>query len=129
MKQLNERTTAFLKLTFKDKVGKAVIPISGRYQVSDMDSKTVILSWVDFVPTASTHELTIKEEHNRILDLDKTTETRAITVVVQYALGGQTPVEYLYEIVNLYSLPPSLDIIPTSGYALGGTATIVGTNI
>jgi len=129
MKQLNERTSAVLALSFTDLVGKKVVPISGKYQIVDKESGTILKVWTDFAPSLATYEININEEYNRIIDDSNNIEVRIVSIVVQYSLNRQTTSEFWYEIINLYNIPPTIETSSTGGYSLGGTALIVGTHI
>lgn len=130
MKQINEQTTVTLALAFTDLLGRKVVPLSGKYQIVDMGSPPSILkSWTNFIPGATTYNIVIVAEYNRILDPAHDSEIRAITVVMQYSDSGQATAEFMYEVINIFSLPPTLEVIVDGGYIIGGDAGIVGNNV
>lgn len=101
MQQVNERSTAYLTVTPKDKTGTAQAPTTLTYRVDDVLTGTEILDDTVISGPGSTVELTLKPEYNRILSATNTAERRRVTVTAVYGVDDQVCSEYVYEIVNL----------------------------
>ena len=124
MKTINERTSIVLELNFLDENGAAVTPDSGRYQISDEQSETVLTSWTNFTPTTSSATLIIGQENNQIVDTDNDAEVRIVSVVTQRS-SQQCTAEFKYEVKNLRDIPPNVSVVSSGGAVGGGTAVIV----
>lgn len=124
MKVINERTGIILVLTFIGDDGAAIVPSSGRYQISDEQSGTVLTSWTNFTPITSSVTLTIGQENNQILDYENDAEIRVVSVVTQRS-SQQCTAEFKYEVKNLRDIPPNVTIVSAGGAVGGGSATIV----
>ena len=126
---VNEGTTATLNLNFFDELGRSAVPDSARYQVSDLDSKSVILPWTAISVSTNSASVVIAEQYNILLDEGKDKETRVITVVIQYSGGKQSTAEYTYNVINLMDVPPAFVNIGSGGGIVGGAASFTGTHI
>jgi hypothetical protein len=124
MKIVNERTGSILELRFIGTDGASIVPDSGRYQISDELSGTVLTSWANFTPTTATQLIAIPQENNRILDTENDTEVRVISVVAQRS-GAQCTEEFKYAVRNLRDIPPAVAVVPDGGGTAGGSATII----
>jgi hypothetical protein len=101
MQQVNERSTAYLTVTPKDKAGTAQAPTSLTWRIDDVFTSQEILADTVVSGPGSTVELTLKPEHNRILTAGSTAERRRVTVTAVYGIDDQVCGEYVYEVVNL----------------------------
>lgn len=109
--EINEDTTAFLELRFKNERGQDVVPISGIYRIDDLTSLsqtitgTEILGDTVFVPTINKFIIVIDSALNQILCADNVWEDRQVTVEWTYFSGTSglsvgTDV-FLYQVKNL----------------------------
>ena len=100
MQQVNERSTAYLTVTPKDKTGTAQAPTALTYRVDDVLTGTEILPDTSVAPGA-TVEITLTPEQNRILSGAHAVERRRVTVTAAFGAADQVCSEYVYEVVNL----------------------------
>lgn len=101
MQQVNERSTAYLTVTPKDKAGVAQAPTSLTWRIDDVFTGQEILDDTAVSGPGSTVELTLKPEYNRILTATNLAERRRVTVTAVYGVDDQVCSEYVYEVVNL----------------------------
>jgi hypothetical protein len=105
--QVNELTSAFLELKFKNERGVSVTPDMAVYRIDDMTglSETVtgteIVDDTSFFPTSAKYVLEITSNQNRILDENDIWEDRQVTVTFYYnaiSVGTNT---FTYRVINL----------------------------
>ncbi len=101
MEQINENNTIDLELTFYDRDGVLVVPASGHYRIDDLYSNTVIKASTSFIPTSSTHIITIPSSLNTILDVTKFSEIRIVTIDYTYNTSDVGTTQVKYELLNL----------------------------
>lgn len=100
METVNERSTAYLQMTFNDKVGASQVPTSITYRIDDKDTGTEIKADTAVSP-AGTVEITLAPEDNRILNSVGRNEWRRVTVRATYGADQQVTGEFLYRVINL----------------------------
>jgi hypothetical protein len=123
MKQVNERTSVTLSMQFTSELGVALTPNSGRYQIVDEMSGTILTPWTAFTPTTSTYDLAISQTNNQIIDPSRDLEVRIVTIVFQYdSSTKQGTGEFKYEVKNLFDVPPGITLTSTGGFIAGGTS-------
>jgi hypothetical protein len=102
MEIINEKTTLILRLSFKDESSIGVIPTAAQYRIDDVESGTQILDWTSFAPSAATHDLTITDVQNAIIDTAVERERKRVTVQITYgATSKKVTDEYIYAVKNL----------------------------
>lgn len=104
MEKVNEGTTSYLTVTFKDKAGVAQTPASATWEVIDLLSGTVKLSPTAITP-AGTVELTVPASVNSIVDDANPEEVRRVIVKATYAADDKVNSQYDYAVVNLSKVP------------------------
>lgn len=104
MEIVNERSTSIVTLTFRDETGAQVTPSAGTYRIDDAASGTEIRAATPFTPSGSTHDITITDEENRILDVNRNIEERIVTVSFTYGVGKKGSGEYRYGVKNLLKM-------------------------
>lgn len=100
MDTVNEKTTSYLKVDFKDKDGLPTVPQAVTYSVMDKDSGTVIRPDT-VIGAASSITITLDSTDNTILNSSAKTETRVITVKSSYGATDKFNDDFEYELVNL----------------------------
>ena len=103
MERVNERSTAYLTVTPKDKAGTAQVPTALTYRIDDVLTGTEILDDASVAPGSSV-ELTLTPEQNRMLGTGQA-ERRRVTVTATYGVADQVCAEYIYEVVGLTAVP------------------------
>ncbi|KUG22373.1 hypothetical protein ASZ90_007852 [hydrocarbon metagenome] len=102
MELINEKTTLTLRLTFKDEDNVAVVPTAAQYRIDDVDSGSQILDWSSFTPSASTHDLTITDAQNAIIDTNLERERKKVTVQITHGPENKKATgDYIYIVRNL----------------------------
>ena len=101
MEIVNERSTSIVSLTFRDENGSLVTPSGGSCQIHDAASGTEIRAETPFTPVGSTHDITITDTENRILDATRNVEERIVTVSFTYGTSKKGSGEYRYCVKNL----------------------------
>jgi ribose 5-phosphate isomerase len=102
MEIINEETTLVLRLSFKDENSVGVIPTAAQYRIDDVESGTQLLDWTSFAPSAITHDLTITDAQNDILDAALDSEKKKVTVKITYGpQNKKATADYIYTVKNL----------------------------
>ena len=97
---VNEKSTAYLTVTFKDKDGNEQAPTSATYRIDDVDSGTEIKTDTALSVAASV-EITLTPDDNAILDSGQSYEKRRVTIKASYGASDGVNEEYLYRVKNL----------------------------
>ena len=82
---VNERTTAYLTVTFKDKAGALAVPTQVQYRIDCLTSGQAVRALSTVAP-ASAVEITLSADDNAIRVDSNRAEIRRVTVVASY--GG-----------------------------------------
>jgi len=105
METVNEGTTSYLEIVFKNEAGVGVTPLTATYRIDDVLSGTAIRAITPFSPSSPTYVLRIAEGDNKILDTTKEYEERLVTLTYTYTdTQSQTATrnaEYNYKVKNL----------------------------
>ena len=101
MERVNEKSTAYLTVTFRDKAGAMQAPATARYRIDDVATGQPVRSDTDIGSPGSTVELTLTVDDNTLKNPLGATEQRRVTVVAEYGAGDAVRSEYVYEVVNL----------------------------
>ena len=101
MQRVNEKSTAYLTVTFRDKAGAAQAPAAANYRIDDLTSGQQVREETEIASPTSTVELTLTVTDNTLLNPLAATEQRRVTVVGEYGAGDAVRSEYIYEVVNL----------------------------
>ena len=100
LQQVNEKSTAWLKLTFRDKAGAAQAPTSATYRIHDVGSGALVREAVLSSP-ASEVEITLTDEDNTLRNAAAPYEKRRVTVEASFGQGDAVTAEYVYLVLNL----------------------------
>jgi hypothetical protein len=93
-KEINERTTPTIVVTFKDENGNPVIPGAGYYRIDDHLSETEILDETAIPGLDTSVEIVLTQEQTRILDDANEYEIRRLTVRWDYGSDRHGNAEY-----------------------------------
>jgi hypothetical protein len=105
MEQVNEQSTAYLTLAFKDKAGALQIPVSATYRIDDAGSRQAVRAPTSISPVAGTVEIKLTPSDNTILNTVGVNDFRIVTVVASYGTDDQLVSEYQYEVLSLPYYP------------------------
>lgn len=99
---VNEGTTAYLAVAFKDKAGAPATPTAVEYRIDCLTSSRSVRS-LTTVAAAASIEITLEPIDNLIFDASSTIERRRVTVVARYGAGSTDQVtgEHDYDVRNL----------------------------
>lgn len=105
MQQVNEQSTAYLTVTFRNKAGAAEAPAAAKYRIDDVASGSAVLGETAITPVAATVEVRLTPNNNTLLEAGNPSELRRVTVVGEYGQGDAVTSEYVYEVINLSGVP------------------------
>jgi len=101
MQRVNEKSTAYLTITFRDKVGAAQAPTSAKYRIDDITSGQTVRGDTDILAPGSTVELVLTVADNTMKNAGAPHEQRRVTIEAGYGDGDAVTAEYVYEVLNL----------------------------
>ena len=99
MNFVNELTTAYLQVVFKDRDGAPAVPGTVTYTVHDRDSGDQLAAGTP--NAAATVLFTMGTAVNGMVDSERSREERVLTYTGDYGAGDQYNGRYIYAIVNL----------------------------
>ena len=100
MEQVNERSTAYLTVTFKDKTGADQQPTTASYRIDDVATGAQIRDDTDLTPGTSV-EITLTTADNAVVSPRLEVEKHVVTVTGTYGEDDAVRAQYVYEVVNL----------------------------
>ena len=100
---INEGSSAFLTITFKDQTGAGVTPTTAAYRLDNAGAQ--VRDWEAFTPASSSHIIEITGAENAILNPELATETMTVTVRWTYGTGSSGTESFEYVIKNLRCNP------------------------
>lgn len=101
MESVNEQTTSYLDVTFRDRDGTPSSPSSATYTVTDAATGTVLRTATAINPIAAQVTITLTPEDNTIVNAAKKAEIRIVTIESTYGASDELNDEFRYELVNL----------------------------
>lgn len=105
MAELDERSTGYLTVTFRDKDGLAAQPTSSWYAIFDVATGNTVRAATSLAPTAGVVEITLDVNDNTMVDSSKAVETRRVIVVATFGVNDELDAEYKYRLNNLNGVP------------------------
>ena len=100
---INEGSSAFLTITFKDQTGTGVTPTTAAYRLDNAGAQ--VKDWESFTPSSSSYIIEITGAENAILNPELATETMTVTVRWTYGTGSSGTESFEYVIKNLRCNP------------------------
>ena len=101
MDRVNERSTAYLSVSFRDKAGALAAPTAISYRVDDVESGQEIRGDTAVAPAASSIEITLTPSDNTLINALRQGEQHVVTVDASYGDDDAVRAQYVYEVVNL----------------------------
>lgn len=102
MDTINEKTTYFVTVTFKDEDGTLVTPTAAYYSLYCETTQTEILAETAFPSLSAAVKITVTSTQNTIQKSSNASETKLMTVRFTYNAGtNQGTSEYRWEVKNL----------------------------
>lgn len=117
--ECNERSTLLVAVSFLDADGNAVEPDAATVRIDDERNRTVIRPATAIPTLATTVDIEITSEENRIIKPRAKFEIRTVTVEFDYTAGSGTrhgTAQYKYRLLNLYGVVdvPSPSVSPSA---------------
>ena len=100
---INEGSSAFLTITFKDQTGAGVTSTSAACRLDNSGAQ--VRDWEAFTPSSSSHIIEITGAENAILNPELATETMTATLRWTYGTGSTGSEAFEYVIKNLRCSP------------------------
>jgi len=101
MPSINERSTAWLTITFKNKQGNIQAPNSFRYRI-DSNTGQSIRDWITISNPSGSHEITLAPSDNAIVgNRNSDAEEHTITINAIFGPDQERNEVYTYKVVNL----------------------------
>ena len=98
---VNERTTAYLQIVFRDKAGALATPTAVTYRIDCLTSGQAVRASTAVSP-ASEVEIVLTADDNAIRQADSRAEARRVTVVASYgSTADQATARFDYAVTNL----------------------------
>lgn len=101
LEQVNEQSTAYLAVTFRDKAGAAQAPSSASYCIDDVASGQEVRGDTVISAPGSTVEITLSPADNTLRNEAAAYEKRRVTVTALYGADDAVRSEYVYRVINL----------------------------
>jgi hypothetical protein len=98
---VNESSQATITARPVDKDGCLFIPITARYRLDDLDSKTELIDWTTLTP-ATEMTITIPGSSNDIIAVSKKRERKVLTVELDTGLSTAHFEEHIYFVKSLH---------------------------
>jgi len=99
-KIVNERSTAYLSLTFLDKAQSPAEPLTVTFRIDDVASGAEVRGDTSITPAESV-EITLTPADNVILNPNLAQEMRRVTVVGTYGVDDAVRSQFVYQVRNL----------------------------
>lgn len=105
MAQINEGTKYEFNVRPLNAQGNAYTPTTGRYKMTDKDTSTEMLAWTSFGTLSTSMDEEISGLLNTIINSAKPSETKVITIELDWSTPDQSTTEHEYEVINLQFRP------------------------
>lgn len=102
--QVNEQTTAYLSITFRDKTGAVQAPVSVSYRIDDVSSGRAVREDTEVAPNG-TVEIVLTPSDNTMIDPLLPREQRRVTIVARYGNDDGIRSHFVYLVNNLPGVP------------------------
>lgn len=100
MKLINEGSTGYLTISFKDKAGVAAAPATITYSLHCLSTGVVLRNNVALATSASV-EITLSTIDNAIQTASNRRETKRVTIKAGYGANDAINTQFDYEVANL----------------------------
>lgn len=102
--EVNEQSTAYLTVEFRDKAGDLQAPSSARYRVDCPAPSSELRAWTA-LGAASSVEIELNAEDNTMVNGNRPYELRRVTVEATYGADDKLVAEFDYRVRNLEFYP------------------------
>ena len=97
---VNEKTTSYITISFRDKNGQLALPAAITYRLDCLSNGTVVLTDTVVAP-ATIIEVTMTPNQNAIINNTNSKENKRLTVTASYGASDSITSQYDYEVLNL----------------------------
>ena len=101
MTTINERNSAWVQVTLRDKAGALAAPSTATYRIDCLTTGTEVKANTAIPSPPSQFEITLTDSDNAIIDAVNPQEYRRLTVTATYGAGDQIIAQFDYLITNL----------------------------
>ena len=100
---VNEGTSSWLTVSFKDKAGALAAPVAVNYRIDCLTTDTMVRDWTPVGTPLSVVEIALTSDDNDIITPANPVETRRVTIEAIYGIGDtdKATSEYDYVVRNL----------------------------
>lgn len=104
MDRVNERSTAYLSVSFRDKAGALQSPSAITYRVDDEATGAAIRAETPISAPASEVEIVLTPADNAMRAPRLAVERHVVTVIGSYGDDDQVTAQFVYEVINLQAV-------------------------
>lgn len=101
---VNERTTAYITASFKDKAGLPAAPAAATCKIHDVATGTEIRASTALTP-ATDIEIVVEPDENAVINPNLAVEKHVLTVVGTYGDGDAVTGRFYFHVRNLGYIP------------------------
>ena len=101
MNSVNEKSTAYVEATFKDKDGVNAAPTAARYRIDCVTTGTAVKGWTAISSPGEVEEITIKPDDVAIITDGNAEEIKRVTVEATYGTDDSVYEQYDLTVKNL----------------------------
>ncbi len=105
MSTVNEDSTAYLDVDFKDKDDELEAPTTISYRIDCLTNGQEVKDDTAFTPAAASIEIELTKTDNAIISQTNNSEKRLVTVTGVYGGDDQIVKEYQYDLINMKKKP------------------------
>lgn len=104
MQIINEESTGWLTIEFKDRDGDPSIPVSFFIRI-DTDQGEQLRDWEEIADQVTEYELQLNPSDNKIIDEETSMQVNIVTVIAKFGDNDQRTAEYRYRVQNFAQIP------------------------
>lgn len=101
MPEVNEKSTAYVEATFRDKDGTNAAPTGARYRIDCLTTNTQVKDWTTISSPVAVEEITVKPSENAIISSGNAQEVKRVTVEGTYGVDDSVYEQYDITVLNL----------------------------
>lgn len=102
---INERSSAAVRVSLKDKAGVAAPPSTVKYRIDCLTTGTVLLATAESVNPGASFTVPLTPAINGIVNAANRSEYKRLSLEAHYANGDELTAEYDWIVSNLKFIP------------------------
>lgn len=99
--EVNENSTRYLDITFKDETGALAAPNLVKYRVDCITTGTAVKPLTTVNAPGSTMRITLKKTETAIITDTNSQELKRVSIIAEYGTGDEENDEYDFYVKNL----------------------------